>query len=147
MPSGLCDHVTIVGSTLISDCHQHHFVWTATTPAAQQAQWRPNTQRTAQQKINHLSPHKVCARAHFPKVQLLNSPVNDDDAPPRPQVVGHRGFKGNYPENSLSAFKGAVESGTDAIELDLALSKDGVVVISHVCPPCLGIYISNYTGS
>lgn len=83
----------------------------------------------------------------LPEGASANSPVNNDDAPPRPQVVGHRGFKGKYPENSLSAFKGAVESGTDAIELDLALSKDGVVVISHVClplSPCLGIYISIY---
>ena len=56
-----------------------------------------------------------------------------DDTPQPPQVIGHRGFKRMYPENSLSGFKGAVQAGTNAIELDLALSRDGVVVISHVC--------------
>lgn len=40
----------------------------------------------------------------------------------------------------MSAFKGAVEVKSDAIELDLALSSDEVVVISHVC---LGISISD----
>lgn len=59
---------------------------------------------------------------------------------PAPQVIGHRGFKGKHPENSMSAFKGAVEVESNAIELDLALSKDDVVVISHVC---LGIRISD----
>lgn len=32
----------------------------------------------------------------------------------------------------MGAFKGAVEVGAHAIETDLHLSKDGVVVISHV---------------
>lgn len=40
----------------------------------------------------------------------------------------------------MSAFKGAVQVESNAIELDLALSKDDVVVISHVC---LGINISD----
>jgi len=36
----------------------------------------------------------------------------------------------------MGAFKGAVEVGAHAIETDVHLSKDGVVVISHVgCPP------------
>lgn len=39
----------------------------------------------------------------------------------------------------MGAFKGAVEVGAHAIETDVHLSKDGVVVISHVgCPPRLG---------
>ena len=32
----------------------------------------------------------------------------------------------------MGAFKGAVEVGTDAIETDIHLTKDGVVVLSHV---------------
>lgn len=37
----------------------------------------------------------------------------------------------------MGAFKGAVDIGAHAIETDLHLSKDGVVVISHVrAPPC-----------
>lgn len=35
----------------------------------------------------------------------------------------------------MGAFKGAVEVGADAIETDVHLSKDGVVVLSHVSSP------------
>ena len=44
----------------------------------------------------------------------------------------HRGFSGNYPENTMLAFRKAVETeGCDGIELDVHLSKDGEVVIIH----------------
>lgn len=33
----------------------------------------------------------------------------------------------------MGAFKGAVEVGAEGLETDLHLSKDGVVVLSHVC--------------
>ncbi len=43
----------------------------------------------------------------------------------------HRGFKGQYPENTMLAFKKAVEAGADGIEFDVHLSKDGELVIIH----------------
>jgi phosphatidylglycerol phospholipase C len=49
-----------------------------------------------------------------------------------PINIGHRGFKAAYPENTMASFKGAVAAGAHAIETDLHLSKDGVVVLSHV---------------
>jgi len=49
-----------------------------------------------------------------------------------PQAIAHRGYKAAYPENTMGAFKGAVDVGAHAIETDLHLSKDGVVVLSHV---------------
>jgi glycerophosphoryl diester phosphodiesterase len=49
-----------------------------------------------------------------------------------PQVIAHRGYKAKHPENTLRAFQGAVEVGAHAIETDIHLSKDGVVVLSHV---------------
>ncbi|KAF3762881.1 PLC-like phosphodiesterase [Cryphonectria parasitica EP155] len=48
-----------------------------------------------------------------------------------PQAVAHRGYKASFPENTMGAFRGAVEVGAHAIETDLHLSKDKVVVISH----------------
>ncbi|KAF2994114.1 hypothetical protein E8E14_000665 [Neopestalotiopsis sp. 37M] len=48
-----------------------------------------------------------------------------------PQAIAHRGYKARFPENTLAAFRGAVEVGAHAIETDLHLSKDGVVVLSH----------------
>lgn len=43
----------------------------------------------------------------------------------------HRGFSGKYPENTMLAFRKAVEAGADGIELDVQLTKDGEVVIIH----------------
>ena len=50
----------------------------------------------------------------------------------KPQAIAHRGYKAKFPENTMGAFKGAVEVGADAIETDIHLSKDGVVMLSHV---------------
>lgn len=51
---------------------------------------------------------------------------------PLPQAIAHRGYKAAYPENSMAAFVAAVEIGAHAIETDLHMSRDGVVVLSHV---------------
>jgi glycerophosphoryl diester phosphodiesterase len=47
------------------------------------------------------------------------------------QVHGHRGFRGLYPENTLIAFKEAIKAGVDYIELDVLITKDSQVVVSH----------------
>lgn len=47
------------------------------------------------------------------------------------EIHGHRGFRGQFPENTLTAFKEAVKLGVDAIELDVVISKDSQVVVSH----------------
>lgn len=46
-------------------------------------------------------------------------------------VIGHRGARGLWPENTLAAFAGALALGVDALELDVAMTADGVVVVSH----------------
>ncbi|KAH0833512.1 hypothetical protein AYO21_05189 [Fonsecaea monophora] len=48
-----------------------------------------------------------------------------------PQTIAHRGFKAEHPENTLDSFKGAVQVGAHALETDIHLSKDNVVVLSH----------------
>ena len=45
--------------------------------------------------------------------------------------VAHRGASGSYPENTLLAFRKAVEIGADEIELDLHSTKDGHLVVMH----------------
>jgi len=47
------------------------------------------------------------------------------------KVLGHRGFAGRYPENSLLAFRKAVQVGADGVELDLRQTADGHVVVIH----------------
>lgn len=49
----------------------------------------------------------------------------------RPIIFAHRGASAHAPENTLSAFKLAIEHGADAIELDAKLSADGEVVVIH----------------
>ena len=46
-------------------------------------------------------------------------------------IQGHRGCRGLFPENSLPAFIKAIELGVDTLELDVAISKDNIVVVTH----------------
>ncbi|AZN76073.1 glycerophosphodiester phosphodiesterase [Lactobacillus acidophilus] len=46
-------------------------------------------------------------------------------------VVGHRGDPIKYPEETIQSDNSAFNSGADYVELDLQLSKDGVLVIAH----------------
>src|SRR5215475_11419507 len=46
-------------------------------------------------------------------------------------VHGHRGARGVRPENTLPAFEYAIAAGVDVLEMDLAVTKDNVLVISH----------------
>lgn len=49
----------------------------------------------------------------------------------RPEVHGHRGCRGLRPENTLPAFLHALVLGVDVLELDVVISADGQVVVSH----------------
>jgi len=44
---------------------------------------------------------------------------------------GHRGARGLAPENTLPAFAAALSLGVSTLELDTAITRDGVVVVSH----------------
>lgn len=46
-------------------------------------------------------------------------------------LQGHRGARGLMPENTLPAFKKALDLGVDTLECDLGLTRDGVVVVHH----------------
>jgi glycerophosphoryl diester phosphodiesterase len=46
-------------------------------------------------------------------------------------VIAHRGASGACPENTLAAFRRAVEVGARMIELDVQLTRDGEVVVMH----------------
>jgi glycerophosphoryl diester phosphodiesterase len=57
--------------------------------------------------------------------------ATDFFVPPRPRVIAHRGASGIRPENTLEAFRAAVEARAPYIELDVHMTNDGVVVVSH----------------
>ena len=48
-----------------------------------------------------------------------------------PLVMAHRGGRGLAPENTMIAFKQAVELGSDVLELDIRSTRDGVLVVIH----------------
>jgi glycerophosphoryl diester phosphodiesterase len=56
---------------------------------------------------------------------LMTTPIHAFD------LQGHRGARGLAPENAIPGFSRALEIGVSTLELDLAISKDGMIVVSH----------------
>ena len=50
---------------------------------------------------------------------------------PKFDVQGHRGARGLMPENTIPAFLLALDTGVTTIEMDLAVTKDKQLVVSH----------------
>lgn len=66
------------------------------------------------------------------------------------EIHGHRGTRGYLPENTIPSFIKAIDLGSTAIELDIVISKDGLVVVSHepymssnICLDSLGQPLKN----
>ena len=51
------------------------------------------------------------------------------------ELIGHRGARALYPENTITGFDSAIAAGVRSFEVDVALTADGVAVLSH--DPCL----------
>ena len=49
----------------------------------------------------------------------------------KPIIQGHRGCRGEFPENTLPAFQHALEAGVTVLEMDVCISADGQVLVSH----------------
>ncbi|KAJ4404653.1 hypothetical protein N0V91_005803 [Didymella pomorum] len=69
-------------------------------------------------------------KAEFPAATFAYARKNETGRR-LPQAIAHRGFKAKFPENTMGAFRGAVEVGANAVETDVHLTRDGVVVLSH----------------
>lgn len=54
-----------------------------------------------------------------------------NDSAKQIDIQGHRGCRGLFPENSLPAFGKAIDLGVNTLELDIVISKDNKVVVSH----------------
>ncbi len=50
---------------------------------------------------------------------------------PKFDIQGHRGARGKMPENTIPAFLFALDSNVTTLELDLAITKDKQIVVSH----------------
>jgi glycerophosphoryl diester phosphodiesterase len=51
-----------------------------------------------------------------------------------PLVIAHRGASWDEPENTLAAFRRAIEVGADYVELDVHVRRDGELVVTHDPP-------------
>lgn len=49
----------------------------------------------------------------------------------RPFIYGHRGARAHVPENTIAAFERALQDGADGVELDVRMSRDGGLFITH----------------
>ena len=57
-------------------------------------------------------------------------------------IQGHRGCRGLYPENTIVAFIEAIKLGVNTLEMDVVVSKDGLLVVSHY--PTINCDFCNY---
>ncbi len=57
--------------------------------------------------------------------------IKDRNDLKRPLVFAHRGFSGEFPENTMVAFQKAIQVKADLIELDVTLSEDREIVVIH----------------
>src|SRR5215475_16060873 len=67
----------------------------------------------------------------FVSLLLSLMPQTTPAARQRILVHGHRGARAMRPENTLPAFEYAISVGVDVLELDMAVTKDNVLVVSH----------------
>jgi glycerophosphoryl diester phosphodiesterase len=72
---------------------------------------------------------RLSAFAVFCAVTML--PQTSSRAAHRILVHGHRGARARMPENTIPAFEYAIQAGVDVLELDMAVTKDNVIVVSH----------------
>ena len=59
---------------------------------------------------------------------MINSSEKKDV---RMKILAHRGYSSIYPENTMLAFRKALEFGADGIEFDVQLTQDDQVVVIH----------------
>lgn len=74
----------------------------------------------------------LAACAPPPRATLAPMPdAVEPQALPRPWLIAHRGASAHRPEHTLAAYALAIEQGADAIEPDLVMTRDGVLVARH----------------
>ena len=71
--------------------------------------------------------HAIWARRNSSK----GLPGKATGVAPQFELLGHRGARGLFPENTLEGFRAAIALGFDGFELDVGLTRDGVVVVHH----------------
>ena len=80
----------------------------------------------------HMKPsYHILGIMPFRTLAALMLPLLSMQAAPGIIVHGHRGARAIKPENTIPAFEYAIGIGVDVLEMDVAVTKDNVLVISH----------------
>jgi glycerophosphoryl diester phosphodiesterase len=79
----------------------------------------------------HMGTGKVQKAALLFVLAMATFSCTGNEASDTWDLQGHRGARGLAPENTLPSFLAALEHGVDTIELDLVVSQDGKLVVSH----------------
>ena len=79
------------------------------------------------------TPLRACAllRCFALGIALMLACSQTQPTPRTIDVQGHRGARGLLPENTLPGFRHAMALGVTTLELDVVMTRDGVVVVSH----------------
>lgn len=73
-----------------------------------------------------MRPARLCVLSAVFALFTMSSPTES-----KILVHGHRGARALRPENTIPAFEYAIQAGADVLEMDVAVTKDNVLVISH----------------
>ncbi len=89
--------------------------------------------REFKREMSGLTQELGSATSAEPPKKRPDAEPADRQAPldPNFMIVAHRGFSAQYPENTLVAFRAALELGCGWIELDVRRTADGVLVVLH----------------
>ena len=91
----------------------------------------PATSPSSASQLLKETTTRVAAVAAFVSMLLACASVPPTPIRPDFDLQAHRGGRDLWPENTLAAFRYSIELGVTTLELDVAVSKDRVVVVSH----------------
>ena len=70
-------------------------------------------------------------RYYFIILTIIFMSCNPEKKESKFDLQGHRGCRGLYPENTIPAFLHAIDLGVNTLEMDLAVTGDGQLLVSH----------------
>ena len=70
-------------------------------------------------------------RYYFTILTIIFMSCNPEKKESKFDLQGHRGCRGLYPENTIPAFLHAIDLGVNTLEMDLAVTGDGQLLVSH----------------
>jgi glycerophosphoryl diester phosphodiesterase len=77
------------------------------------------------------SPLSLAVLAVLALLQAAPSSPSPSPSPRRVEVYAHRGVRAFSPENTLTGFEAAVRLGSDWVDMDVVLTKENEVLVSH----------------